>query len=159
MSSPRSRRPLRRSPGSTRPRPAGISPGAAIASGRRWRLRLTPVQPIRASAELLAPIGITNTVAATAAELTAAEIRAGRPGLERKVRRYRPRAVAIVGIGAYRIAFDRPRATFGRQPEDLAGALLWVLPNTSGLNAHYQAAGFARAFAELRAALDARPRS
>ena len=108
-------------------------------------------------AELLAcRLGITNFVVratASAAELTAAEIRAGRPGLERKVRRYRPRAVAVVGIGAYRIAFDRPRAQFGRQPEDLAGALLWVLPNTSGLNAHYQAAGFARAFAELRAAL------
>ena len=56
------------------------------------------------------------------------------------MRRYRPHAVAVVGIGAYRIAFDRPRAGFGRQPEDLAGALLWVLPNTSGLNAHYQAA-------------------
>ena len=69
-----------------------------------------------------------------------------------------PRAVAIVGIGAYRIAFGRPRAAFGRQTEDLAGALLWVLPNTSGLNAHYQAAGFARAFAELRDALTARPR-
>jgi TDG/mug DNA glycosylase family protein len=106
-------------------------------------------------------VGITNLVArATAAadELTPDEIRAGRPRLERKVRRYRPRAVAVVGIGAYRIAFGRPRATFGRQPDDIAGALLWVLPNTSGLNAHYQAAGFARAFAELRRAVDTRRR-
>lgn len=103
-------------------------------------------------------VGITNLVArATVAadELTPAEIRAARPRLERKVRRYQPRAVAVVGIVAYRIAFDRPRAMFGRQAEDLAGALLWVLPNTSGLNAHYQAAGFARVFAELRQAIDA----
>ncbi len=81
------------------------------------------------------------------------EIRAGRPRLERKVRLYRPLAVAVVGIGAYRVAFDRPRAPLGRQPEPLAGALLWVLPNTRGLNAHYQAAGFAEAFAELRDAV------
>ena len=73
-------------------------------------------------------------------------------GLQRKVRRYRPRALAIVGIGAYRIAFDRPRAGFGRQPEDLAGALFWVLPNTSGLNAHYQAAGSPAPSRSLRAA-------
>ena len=122
---------------------------------------LTPVQlhPSQRRELLACGIGITNLVTrATAAadELTADEIRAGRPRLERKVLRYRPRAVAVVGIGAYRIAFGRPRATFGRQPEELAGALLWVLPNTSGLNAHYQAAGFARAFGELRAAVEAR---
>jgi double-stranded uracil-DNA glycosylase len=69
------------------------------------------------------------------------------------VRRYRPRAVAVVGVGAYRIAFDRPTASIGRQPEDFGGALLWILPNTSGLNAHYQAADFTRAFAKLRRAL------
>jgi double-stranded uracil-DNA glycosylase len=122
---------------------------------------LTPVrlQPSQRRELLASGIGITNLVArATAAadELTADEIRAGRPRLERKVRRYRPRVVAVVGIGAYRIAFGRPQATFGRQPEELAGALLWVLPNTSGLNAHYQAAGFARAFADLREAVEAR---
>jgi TDG/mug DNA glycosylase family protein len=122
----------------------------------------TPVQlhPSQRAELLACRLGITNFVrraTANAAELTADEIRAGRPALERKVRRYRPRAVAIVGIGAYRIAFDRPRAAFGRQAETLAGALLWVLPNTSGLNAHYQAAGFARAFAELRDVLTQRP--
>ena len=122
---------------------------------------LTPVQlhPSQRRELLACGIGITNLVSrATAAadELTADEIRAGRPRLERKVRRYRPLAVAIVGIGAYRIAFGRPRATFGRQPEELAGALLWVLPNTSGLNAHYQAAGFARTFTELREAIETR---
>jgi double-stranded uracil-DNA glycosylase len=110
--------------------------------------------------ELLAHgIGITNLVAratAMAAELSDEELRAGRGRLERKVRRYRPRAVAIVGVGAYRTAFNRPLASPGRQDESLAGALLWVLPNTSGLNAHYQAADFTRAFAALRRAVDAR---
>ncbi len=111
--------------------------------------------------ELLAcGLGITNLVArttATAAELSTDELRAGRLRLERKVRRYHPRMVAIVGVGAYRTAFDRPHAMVGSQPELLVGARLWVLPNTSGLNAHYQAKDFARAFAELRHALEAPP--
>lgn len=116
-------------------------------------VRLQPWQ----KAELLAcRCGITNLVArgtATAAELDGDELRAGRKRLERTVRKYRPRAVAIVGIGAYRTAFDRPRAQPGRQPEDLAGAALWVLPNTSGLNANHRPADFARAFRELRVSL------
>jgi TDG/mug DNA glycosylase family protein len=97
--------------------------------------------------------GITNFVAratAGAAELDDEELRAGRRTLERKVRRYRPRVVAVVGIGAYRTAFDRPDATLGAQAERIGDALLWVLPNTSGLNAHHRPADFARAFAELR---------
>ena len=101
-------------------------------------------------------IGITNLVArttASAAELSAEELRAGRGRLERKVRRFRPRAVAVVGITAFRTAFERPEAGLGRQPEALAGALVWVLPNPSGLNAHHQAADFARAFADLRRAV------
>ena len=98
--------------------------------------------------------GITNLVAratAAAAELSADELRQGRRRLERAVRRYRPRVVAIIGITAYRAAFDRPAATLGRQPEQVIDAVVWVLPNTSGLNAHHQAADFARAFGELRA--------
>ncbi len=100
-------------------------------------------------------IGITNLVrraTATAAELDDVEIRAGRRALERKVRRYRPAAVAVVGIGAYRVAFDRPKATLGEQPELIEGARLWVLPNTSGLNANHQAKDFASAFGALRSA-------
>ena len=101
--------------------------------------------------------GVTNLVAratATAAELSDDELRAGRTRLARLVRRYRPRAVAVVGIGAYRTAFDRPRATLGRQPDDLARATVWVLPNTSGLNANHRPADFARAFRGLRTWLD-----
>src|SRR5690348_8671438 len=114
------------------------------------------LQPWETDDLLGAGCGITNFVRRTtsaADELDASEIRAGRRRLERLVRRWRPRAVAIVGIGAYRIAFDRPRATFGRQPETIAGALLWVLPNTSGLNANHQAKDFARAFAALKKAV------
>ncbi|HEX6106333.1 MAG TPA: mismatch-specific DNA-glycosylase, partial [Gemmatimonadales bacterium] len=98
-------------------------------------------------------LGITNLVAratAAAAELSPEELRAGRARLERKVRRYRPRAVAVLGIGAYRSAFGRPRAAMGRQPEPVGPALLWVLPNPSGLNASHQLADLARAFGELR---------
>lgn len=99
--------------------------------------------------------GVTNLVrrsSAGEADLSADELRRGRRGLERKVRRYRPRVVAVVGIGAYRVAFDRPHAAFGRQRESIAGAVLWVLPNTSGLNANHQAADFTRAFRALRLA-------
>ena len=85
-------------------------------------------------------IGLTNLVArttASAAELTPRELAAGRRRLEAKVRRLRPRAVAVLGVGAYRLAFARPRAGLGIQPERLAGAALWVLPNPSGRSAHY----------------------
>ena len=100
--------------------------------------------------------GVTNFVnraTVAADELDAAELRAGRDRLERTVRRYKPRFVAIVGIGAYRVGFDRPRATLGPQEELLAGARLWVLPNTSGLNANHTPADFAKAFRALRNAL------
>ncbi len=105
-------------------------------------------------------IGLTNLVArpsASAAELSARELAEGRRRLEAKVRRLRPGAVAVLGIGAYRLAFRRPRAAPGPQPERLAGAALWVLPNPSGLNAHYQLADlvalyrrFAEACGDLR---------
>ncbi|MFG2061180.1 G/U mismatch-specific DNA glycosylase [Micromonospora sp. NPDC048871] len=100
-------------------------------------------------------LGITNIVArasARADELTAAELVAGARELTEKVARYRPRWVAVVGVTAYRVGFARPRATFGRQPEPLADARLWVLPNPSGLNAHYTPQTLAAAFAALREA-------
>lgn len=106
--------------------------------------------------------GVTNIVpraTASADELTAEELQAGAAVLERKVRRTRPRIVAFVGIGAYRTAFARPRAKFGRQPETLAGAAIWVLPNPSGLNAHYQADALARWFRRLRVACAGRAKS
>jgi TDG/mug DNA glycosylase family protein len=98
-------------------------------------------------------IGITNVVArATAAadELTREELVEGGKILARKVQRYAPRYLAIVGIGAYRTAFDRPKAKMGLQDETIGATKIWVLPNPSGLNAHYQPAQLVELFAELR---------
>lgn len=100
-------------------------------------------------------LGITNVVAratASAAELTAAEIRAGARVLTAKVERLAPRWIAIVGITVYRTAFDRPGATTGRQEQTLEGTGVWVLPNPSGLNASYQIGRLAEEFGRLRAA-------
>lgn len=103
--------------------------------------------------ELLAlGLGITNIVAratARADELTDAELRAGARALARKVARYEPRIVAFLGISAYRSALERPRAKLGPQPEPLAQAPVWVLPNPSGLNAHHQMPDLVSRFAEL----------
>jgi double-stranded uracil-DNA glycosylase len=78
------------------------------------------------------------------------EIVAGGEKLRRKVLRYRPKVLAVLGVGAYRTAFNQPKANVGRQSEMLGGTILWVLPNPSGLNAHYQADDLARLFRELR---------
>jgi TDG/mug DNA glycosylase family protein len=98
-------------------------------------------------------LGITNLVARTtaaAAELTPDELAAGAAALRRKVRRHRPRVVAFLGLDAYRTGFGHKRAALGRQVELLEGAVVWVLPNPSGLNASYQLPDFARLFGELR---------
>lgn len=100
-------------------------------------------------------IGITNLVnraTARADELTADELRAGARALTGKVRSWRPAVVAVVGITAYRVAFGRRRAVEGRQDDRLGGAVLWVLPNPSGLNAHETAASLAAKYREAAAA-------
>jgi double-stranded uracil-DNA glycosylase len=106
--------------------------------------------------ELLAlGYGITNMVnraTATAAEISDDELRAGAPRLEATVERWRPKAVAFLGLQAYRVGFRRPKAAVGPQPEELHGADLWLLPNPSGLNAHYQLPDLVRLYGELRAA-------
>jgi TDG/mug DNA glycosylase family protein len=89
---------------------------------------------------LTAGYGLTNLVAratAGAAELAPAEFVAGRKQLAAKVRRYRPRTIAFLGIGAYRHAFEVPDAPLGEQPERFEGSRVWVLPSPSGLNAAY----------------------
>lgn len=86
-------------------------------------------------------VGITNLVGrvtAAASEVSAAELRDGATQLQAKVEILRPRCVAVLGLQAYRTAFRRREAAIGRQPELLGGALLWLLPNPSGLQAHYQ---------------------
>jgi TDG/mug DNA glycosylase family protein len=97
--------------------------------------------------------GITNVVArttATADLLKKEEIVGGGEKLRKKVLRYRPRVLAVLGVGAYRTAFTQPKAVVGRQSEMIGGTILWVLPNPSGLNAHYQAGELARLFRELK---------
>jgi TDG/mug DNA glycosylase family protein len=100
-------------------------------------------------------VGITNLVpvaTARADELSREELVAGGRALVRRVRRIRPAVVAVLGVTAYRVAFDRPRAATGRQPEDLGGAQLWVAPNPSGLNAHARLADLAAAYREIAVA-------
>ena len=102
--------------------------------------------------------GLTNLVAratASADELAPAEFVAGRKKLEQKLRRYRPRIVAFLGMGAYRHAFGSPRATLGEQPDRFEGARVWVLPSPSGLNANYQMDALVALLRELRKAAQA----
>jgi len=98
-----------------------------------------------------AGVGVSNLVAratARADELSRDELRAGASALADRVATWRPRAVAVVGVTAYRQGFQRPRAVVGRQEEAIAGAPTWVLPNPSGLNAHDTVASLARAYAD-----------
>lgn len=101
--------------------------------------------------------GITNVVepaSVSADSLTAEQYAQGARRLEARVRRYRPRFLAVLGIGAWRTAFVRPRAALGAQPELLGGTRVWVLPNPSGLNAHYVPEALARLFRALRVAVE-----
>lgn len=149
----------------------GINPGLYSAAtghhfarpgNRFWRaLReggFTPrrLQPWEERELLRYGCGITNLVArssAAAAELTAAELAEGGRQLVAKLEMQQPRWLAVLGIGVYRTAFGRPETTFGRQRGSLGPAGVWVLPNPSGLNAHYQPPALARLFAELREAI------
>lgn len=107
--------------------------------------------------ELLASgYGVTNVVpraTASADQLTREEIVDGGKRLKNKVRRYRPRILAILGVGAFRFAFDQPSAKVGRQEFRIGDTVVWVLPNPSGLNANYQPRDLARLFRELKAQL------
>jgi double-stranded uracil-DNA glycosylase len=91
-------------------------------------------------------IAITNLVpraTAKASELTREELRSGGAQLVSRLEGWRPAVVAVAGVTAYRTAFGRPKAQLGRQPDALAGAELWVVPNPSGLNAHETVASLA----------------
>lgn len=116
--------------------------------------------------------GITNIVARPTpgvSDLTMAELRAGRAALERKVRRYKPEVVALVGITVYRALFPSVGRSFssgagsrivkpGPMPETLGGARVWVLPNPSGRNAHYSYAEMVKAFRALAVSARRAPR-
>jgi len=113
------------------------------------------ISPFDESELLQSGLGISNVVpyaTASAAELTREDFLKGGRTLSRKVRKFRPQIVAILGVGAYRAAFASPQATIGEQPQRIHSARVWVLPNPSGLNANYQLPELVRLFRELRAA-------
>ena len=107
-------------------------------------------------------LGITNVVAratARADELSPAELVAGGARLAELVAAWRPRVLAVLGVTAYRAAFAAKKAVVGPQPDSFGNTVVWVLPNPSGLHAHYQLAGLAAEFARLRTAAEALPAS
>ncbi|MDQ2935994.1 MAG: G/U mismatch-specific DNA glycosylase [Acidobacteriota bacterium] len=127
---------------------------ALYAAGFTERL----VSPFDERGLLKTGYGITNVVmraTASADELSREELRKGGLRLAAKVRRYRPAFLAVLGLGAYRSAWERPKALIGRQEEPIGETVVWVLPNPSGLNAHYQAKDLARLFSELNAEVKA----
>jgi TDG/mug DNA glycosylase family protein len=148
----------------------GINPGLYSAAvghhfarpgNRFWRglkeAELTDrlLSPYEEAELLRVGIGITNLVGratATADQISTGELKRGRRRLEEKIRKYRPRIVAILGMGAYRKASGSKKVETGAQEAKIGTASLWVLPNPSGLNAHYQLSDYARLFRELKQA-------
>jgi TDG/mug DNA glycosylase family protein len=113
------------------------------------------LSPFEERALLDYEVGVTNLVeraTAGADEVTADELRRGARRLERKICRHHPAFVAFLGLGAFRTAFGRGDADVGPQPEDICRSEVWLLPNPSGRDAHYQLADLARTFAALRRA-------
>jgi double-stranded uracil-DNA glycosylase len=101
--------------------------------------------------------GITNLVpraTATADELSSDELVTGQRRLMAKVKRYQPQVVAVLGISAYRTAFAQKVVALGKQSEQLGNSIIWVLPNPSGLNAHYQLADLAKHFRALSQSIE-----
>lgn len=101
-------------------------------------------------------LGITNIVrrsTATAAELSADELIAGGKQLRRKVLKYKPQVLAVLGVTAYRLAFNEPKAAMGEQADRIDSTRIWVLPNPSGLNAHYTPQQLADVFRAFRDAV------
>ena len=101
-------------------------------------------------------LGVTNLVdraTATADELSPAELRRGATPLRRKVQRLRPKALAVLGVSAFRVAFERPKAAVGPHDEAIGQTVVWVLPNPSGRTAAYQLPALVEAFGALREAV------
>lgn len=118
----------------------------------------TPSQFAPAEQEKLLDLGlgITNVVArpsARADELTIDEMRRGAIELSEKVEAYSPEVLAVLGVTVYRAAFDRKKAQVGPQQDTVGGARVWILPNPSGLNAHWQLPALAEEFGRLKASL------
>jgi TDG/mug DNA glycosylase family protein len=151
---------------------AGINPGLYSAAvghhfarpgNRFWpalhAAGLTPrlVAPHEELELLVLGYGVTNIVSrstAAAAELSVPELTRGGRALQKKVKRYHPRVLAVLGVTAYRAAFSHPRAALGRQPDTIGDTVIWLLPNPSGLNAHYTPKALAPLFRAVRDAAD-----
>jgi double-stranded uracil-DNA glycosylase len=145
----------------------GINPGLYTSAighhfgrpgNRFWKVLhlsgFTPRQfsPFEEQQLLQLGIGITNFVprtTATAAELVADEIHTGAAALREKVLHWKPRSLAILGVQAYRRGFSEPKATVGRQDKTIGDTEVWVLPNPSGLQAHYQLDDMVELFRQL----------
>lgn len=111
------------------------------------------IHPFEERELLTLRLGITNLASrttATADELEAQELVRGAAVLTRKVKKYRPEVLGMVGLTAYRTAFRDPKAKVGLQDRKIGSTEIWLLPNPSGLNAHHQPADLARLFGELR---------
>ena len=150
----------------------GINPGLYTAAvghhfarpgNRFWKAlhaaRFTDrlLSPFEESKLLESGYGVTNVVAratATADLLEREELLRGAMRLKNKVRRYRPAILAILGLGAYRTAFLKSKATIGQQEDMIGDTVVWVLPNPSGLNANYQPKDLARLFQQLKRQAD-----
>jgi TDG/mug DNA glycosylase family protein len=147
----------------------GINPGLwsgatgfhfARPGNRFWKAiylaGLTPhlITPERQLDLLEYGLGITNLASRTtavASELSRAELQSGAGALVAKVERFRPKKVAFLGLSSYRVTFSRPAATVGRQADlKVGGSETWVMPNPSGLNAHYQLSQLAQAYSLLK---------
>jgi TDG/mug DNA glycosylase family protein len=147
---------------------SGINPGLYSAAtgfhfarpgNRFWpalhRSGFTPRQLDPREQELLLGLGlgITNVAAratARADELRPEELREGGRLLRAKIETLAPQWLAIAGVGAFAAAFDEKRVVVGPQDLMLGPTRVWVLPNPSGLNAHYTPAALAAEFARLR---------
>jgi double-stranded uracil-DNA glycosylase len=106
--------------------------------------------------------GLTNMAGratARADQLEVQELLTGQKQLLKKAQDYRPQVVAVLGVSAYRTAFNQPKATLGQQEEKIGDALVWVLPNPSGLNAHYQKNALKQIYQELRSFVNKSGRS
>ncbi|MEU6532230.1 G/U mismatch-specific DNA glycosylase [Streptomyces sp. NPDC046928] len=148
----------------------GINPGLASAlrghsfstpGNRMWpalhRSGFTPhrFRPEEERDLLGLGLGITSIVrrpTARAAELTPDEFRQGGEDLVRRMDGLRPSWLAFLGVTGYRAAFGARDAGVGAQAASIGGARVWVLPNPSGLNAHYPPSALAVEFAKLRVA-------
>lgn len=151
----------------------GVNPGIrsgetrhhfAHPSGRLWKALqsagFTPevLQPADEEKLVKYGLGLTNLVdrpTSSADQLRVDELRAGASQLQRKASHYRPRWVAVLGVVAYRLAFDEPTAVVGRQQRMLCASRLWVLPGPTGRNAHYPLPQLIEEFKRLRIAADA----